>query len=127
MTIPDLTSEEIALPAVIERNEKRVRLSFWKKVLRVSGRIPFAQEAASAYFCATDRKTPTRVRATLLAALAYFVMPADMIPDFIAAIGFTDDATVMLTALGIVQAHIKPEHQEQARRAFNRPREKENR
>jgi uncharacterized membrane protein YkvA (DUF1232 family) len=120
-TIPDFRSEEIQLPAVVERNEKRVRLSFWKKLRKVGARIPFAEEAASAYFCAIDRKTPMRVRATLLAALAYFVIPADVVPDFLAVIGFTDDATVLLTALGIVQAHIKPRHCQQARKALDLP------
>lgn len=90
-------------------------------MLKVGGRIPFAEEAASAYFCAVDRRTPTRVRATLLAALAYFVLPTDLVPDFIAAVGFTDDATVLLTALGIVQTHIKPHHADQARQALGLP------
>lgn len=119
--MPDFRSTKIQLPAVIERNEKRVRLSFWKKLRRVGGRIPFAEEAASAYFCATDRKTPMRVRATLLAALAYFIMPADLVPDFLAVIGFTDDATVLLTALSIVQVHIKPHHGKAARQALGLP------
>ncbi len=120
-TIPDFQSGEIQLPAVIERNEKRVRLSFWKKLVRVGAHIPFAEEAASAYFCATDRKTPMRVRATLFAALAYFVMPADIVPDFLAVIGFTDDATVLLMALSIVQTHIKPRHTRAARNALDLP------
>ena len=120
-TIPDFRSEEIQLPAVVQRNEKRVRLSFWKKLRKVAAHIPFAEEAASAYFCAVDRKTPMRVRATLLAALAYFVMPADVVPDFLAVIGFTDDATVLLTALSIVQAHIKPQHAKAARQALGLP------
>jgi len=117
-SIPDFGSKEIQLPAVMARNEKRVRFSFWKKMLKVGGRIPFAEEAASAYFCAIDRRTPTRVRATLLAALAYFVMPADIVPDFIAVLGFTDDATVLLTAVGIVQSYIKPHHNQEARHAL---------
>ncbi len=117
-SIPDFGSKDIQLPAVMARNEKQVRFSFWKKMLKVGGRIPFAEEAASAYFCAIDRQTPVRVRATLLAALAYFVMPADLVPDFIAVLGFSDDATVLLTALGIVQSHIKPRHNQEARRAL---------
>jgi len=117
-SIPDFGSKDIQLPAVMARNERRVRFSFWKKMLKVGGRIPFAEEAASAYFCAIDRRTPVRVRATLLAALAYFVMPADLVPDFIAVLGFSDDATVLLTALGIVQSHIKPRHSQEARRAL---------
>jgi len=117
-TVPDFKSKDIHLPAVMARNEKQVRFSFWKKMLKVGGRIPFAEEAASAYYCAIDRRTPIRVRATLLAALAYFVMPADLVPDFIAVFGFSDDATVLLTALGIVQSHIKPHHNQEARRAL---------
>ena len=34
-----------------------------------------------------------------VAAMAYFIMPADMIPDFIIGLGFTDDATVFLDSL----------------------------
>ena len=70
------------LPVVIERNRRTVERGFWKKLLQLTGRIPFAEDLAAAYFCATDPKTPTRVKGILLAALAYFVMPVDLIPDF---------------------------------------------
>ncbi len=46
----------------------------------------------------------------LYAALAYFVMPFDVIPDFVAGLGFTDDAAVMAMAIGLVARHITPEH-----------------
>ena len=55
---------------------------------------------------------------TLMAALAYFVLPFDIIPDFIAGLGFTDDATVLLAAIGMVRAHITPVHREAAKRAL---------
>lgn len=118
-TPPDLTSEEIQLPAVIARNERTARRGFWQKMARVAGRIPFAEEAASAYYAAIDPKTPTRVRATLLAALAYFVLPADLIPDIVTGLGFTDDATVLMTAIGIVSGHIKEDHKAKARAALH--------
>lgn len=108
------------LPATIAKNERTVKRSFWRKLTRVAGQIPFAEDAAAAYFCAVDRQTPARVRATLLAALAYFVVPTDLIPDFIAGIGFSDDATVLMTALGIIAAHLKPQHREQARKALRK-------
>lgn len=108
------------LPATIVQDERTVKRSFWRKLTRVAGQIPFAEDAAAAYFCAIDPQTPARVRATLLAALAYFVVPTDLIPDFIAGIGFSDDATVLMTAIGIISAHLKPQHRKQARKALDK-------
>lgn len=61
------------------------------------------------------------VKGVLLAALAYFVMPADLVPDVMMGFGFTDDATVLATALSVVGASIKPEHKRQARRLLRLP------
>jgi len=116
---PDPTA--IQLPAVIARNRSTVERGFWKKLLAVAGRIPFAEDLAAAYFCAADPLTPTRVRGVLLAALAYFVIPVDIIPDFIAGFGFTDDAAVLATAIGLVSRHIKPRHRQRARAALDLP------
>ena len=116
----DIADPVHQLPAIMVRNERTVRARFWPKLLKVAGRIPFAEEAASAYFCALDRRTPARVRATLLASLAYFILPADLIPDIIAAIGFSDDATVLMAALSIVSSHVKPHHQKEARKALGK-------
>ncbi|MBX3494671.1 MAG: DUF1232 domain-containing protein [Parvibaculum sp.] len=109
------------LPAVIARNEKTVNDGFWKKMARFAGKVPFAEEAASAWFCARDPKTPLRVKATLLAALAYFVTPVDLIPDVVAVFGFTDDAAVLMAAIGLVSSHIRPSHRKAARAALDLP------
>lgn len=116
---PDLESDEIQLPAVIERNEETVRVGFWSKLSKVAASIPFAEDLVAAYYCTRDPETPLRVRAILLAALAYFVLPTDMIPDFLAGLGFTDDATVLTAAIGLIATHMKPEHREAAQRALN--------
>jgi uncharacterized membrane protein YkvA (DUF1232 family) len=109
-----LDSEEIQLPAVIERNATRVERSFWNKLARVAAAIPFAEDLVAAYYCTRDPQTPMRVRAVLLAALAYFIVPMDAIPDFIAVFGFTDDMTVLATAIAMVAKHLKPQHREAA-------------
>ena len=117
----ELQNPQIALPAVIARNEEAVREGFWKKMTMFAGKVPFAEEAAAAWFCTRDPATPTRVKAMLLAALAYFVMPVDFVPDWIAAFGFTDDATVLMAAIGLVSSHMKPEHHAAARKALGLP------
>jgi uncharacterized membrane protein YkvA (DUF1232 family) len=103
------------LPAVIARNSRIVEKSFWQKLLKVAGHIPFAEELAAAYFCAIDASTPTRVKGVLIAALAYFVLPFDAIPDFIAGLGYTDDAAVLAAAVALVSGHIKDRHHQRAR------------
>jgi uncharacterized membrane protein YkvA (DUF1232 family) len=116
MEMPDPAT--VYLPATIAQNARTVEAGFWKKLLRFAGKIPFAEDAAAAYFCAVDPVTPTRVKGVLFAALAYFVMPFDAIPDFVAGLGFTDDAAVMAMAIGLVARHIKPEHWARARAAL---------
>ena len=101
------------------RDRGRVERGFWTKVRRTLGRVPFVEEAVAAYFCATDRDTPLQVKAILMGALAYFVVPTDMIPDFIAAFGFTDDAAVFYAALRMVAPHIKEPHRDRAREALD--------
>jgi uncharacterized membrane protein YkvA (DUF1232 family) len=93
---------------------------FWRKVSRVAARLPFAEDLLSAYFCAVDRKTPTYVRAVLCGAVAYFVLPADMIPDVLAPLGFTDDASVIAAAIAAVGAHLRPHHRDAARARLDR-------
>ncbi|MDP6872151.1 MAG: YkvA family protein [Alphaproteobacteria bacterium] len=95
--------------------EIRVRQDFWPKIRRVLGRVPFASELIAAYYCAIDPATPAHVKAILLGALAYFIVPVDMVPDFIVLLGFTDDAAVLFMAVNRVRRHIRPEHRERAR------------
>ena len=92
------------------REVERVRREFWRKARRVAARLPFAEDLLAACYCAFDRATPMQVKAALVAALAYFVLPLDAVPDMLPVIGFTDDATVLLTALRMVAGHVRPEH-----------------
>lgn len=97
----------------------RVRDEFWPKMKAVAAKIPFAEDAVAAYYCTLDRETPLRVRGTLLAALAYFVMPVDFLPDVLPALGFTDDAAVLMMAFQLISSYIKPEHRDAAKAALN--------
>jgi uncharacterized membrane protein YkvA (DUF1232 family) len=96
-------------------DEQIVRDGFWRKARRTLGRVPFTEEAVAAFHCATDATTPLPIRATLFGALAYFVMPFDVIPDFIAGLGYTDDAAVLFAAYKAASTHITEAHREKAR------------
>ena len=113
--------EAASLPLAIEQNRRRTRTKLVPKMLKVAGRIPFADDLAASYYCAIDKETPLKVKGVLFAALAYFVLPTDMIPDFLAGFGFTDDATVLATALGIVGTQITEGHRRAARKLLGLP------
>jgi uncharacterized membrane protein YkvA (DUF1232 family) len=102
------------------RDEAAVRRGFWSKLRRVAAGLPFAEDLLTAYYCAFDRDTPLSVKAALLAALAYFVLPFDVIPDVLPVLGFADDAAVLATAIRMVASHLQPEHREAARQAIER-------
>lgn len=117
-TAPEFDDADRFLPVATTARERIVREGFADKMLRVAGRVPFAQDLAAAYYCAVDMRTPRRVKAVLFGALAYFVVPTDLIPDIFAAIGFSDDAAVLMTALAAVGGSIREEHRRRARRLF---------
>ena len=101
------------------RRSDRVRRKFWATFRRAARYVPFADDLVAAYYCALDPATPQRVRAALLAALAYFILPFDALPDILAGIGFSDDMTVLVATIAMVRAHITPVHREAARKALS--------
>jgi uncharacterized membrane protein YkvA (DUF1232 family) len=108
------------VPAVQQVNEVRVRTGFWPKLTRTVGRVPFARELLSVYYCARDPETPAPAKGMMLAALAYFVLPTDAVPDVIAGLGFTDDAAVIGALISLVGANLKPRHRQAAIDALDR-------
>ena len=120
----DKTTIEKILKPESEKTQKsraaKVRAAFWKTVRKAAGHIPFMEDVVASYYCAFDPQTPTRVRGILLAALAYFVMPFDLIPDMLAVIGFTDDIAVLTIAISAVRAHITDAHYQAARKILEK-------
>ncbi len=113
--------DEILMPGDEAENTKReqtLKDKFWKKLRETATRIPFIEDVAAAYYCALDPKTPHKVRGILLAALAYFILPLDAIPDFLVGFGLTDDLTVLAAALAAIKGNITDAHHIAAKKAL---------
>uniref|UniRef100_UPI0004726ACD YkvA family protein n=1 Tax=Vibrio parahaemolyticus TaxID=670 RepID=UPI0004726ACD len=67
----------------------------------------------------TDPTPAVRHKAILGGALAYFVLPTDMVPDVLAGVGFTDDMAALTLAANSVGNAITKEHEAQAREKLN--------
>ncbi len=96
-------------------DEQQVRRTFWTKARQTLGRVPFTEDAVAAFYCATDSATPLPVRATLFGTLAYFILPFDVVPDFLLGLGYTDDAAVLLAAFTTCKTYITHDHRAKAR------------
>ena len=115
-----LSSSRALTPYAVRLNTVVVRRGFWPKIRKLAVRIPFAEDAVAMFFCAFDRETPAYSKAILLAALAYFILPTDFIPDVFPVIGFTDDAAVIAAALAVAGRSIQPRHRQEARRVLEK-------
>ena len=118
-----LSRERALTPYAMRLNERRVARGFWPKIRKAAARVPFAADALSVWYCARDEQTPSAAKGMMLAALAYFVLPTDAVPDFIPMLGYTDDAAVFAALIGLVGRNLKPRHREAARTAILRLRD----
>ncbi len=100
------------LPVVHRQPDER---RFWRKLGRVVAHIPFAQDLVTAWYCAKDPATPMHVRAMLWGAVAYFILPMDLIPDYMVGIGYTDDAAVIAMVMSLLGRYVEPRHRDSAK------------
>ncbi|MBE3097915.1 MAG: DUF1232 domain-containing protein [Planctomycetes bacterium] len=91
--------------------------SFWAKLGKyalVAGK-QVVEKALILYYCLSDRDTPKWAKGVIIAALGYFILPLDAIPDFVPGVGYADDLGVLAVAFAAVLVHIKSEHREHAK------------
>ena len=77
------------------------------KILSKAGRT-IAKPAVEVLEMALDPLTPTQVRISLMAALAYLIMPFDLFPDFMPLLGFSDDFVALTAVLSIWSKYMTP-------------------
>jgi uncharacterized membrane protein YkvA (DUF1232 family) len=117
----DIKIGEILLPGEesdTEKRAKKVKSGFWPVFKKAFRQLPFSRDIAAGFYCAMDPNSPRRVRAILLGALAYFILPIDAVPDFLAMVGFGDDIAVLAAAIAAVRSNITPEHYRKADEAL---------
>jgi uncharacterized membrane protein YkvA (DUF1232 family) len=100
--------------------ERVIRRRLTSRLRALAAMLPFAQEIATAYFCAFDRRTPAGVKLALLGALAGFLLPQRLIPKMLQSLVLGGDVGLLLGALqGLRPAH--PSRASAARAPAPRP------
>ena len=94
---------------------------FWAKITnhyKKAGK-KLIEIALLLYYSMRDKDTPKWAKTIMLGALGYFILPVDIIPDFVPIAGFADDIAMLTVAVASVAIHIKEEHKNKAKDIIN--------
>lgn len=111
---PEVIVDADALRATVGAAPAPDERSVLKKARRLFGRLPFVRDVVASWYATLDPETPTSAKMVLAAAIAYFVMPLDLIPDFIIGIGFADDAAAIALAIKTLSGIVNRSHYSRA-------------
>lgn len=89
---------------------------FWKKVEVNASKLgkKVLLEVLSLYYMLISEKTPMKIRVIIMAALGYFILPTDMVSDFIPVLGFSDDIAFLSYAFTKAQKYLTPDTKKKA-------------
>ena len=90
---------------------------FWAK-LRRAGTAMGAKvlyPALQLYYLMQSPAVKLADKALIVGALGYLILPADLVPDIIPLMGFTDDLTALMLVLRTVEKHLTPDIKARAR------------
>lgn len=96
-------------------NRKNSILEFFKK----TGRY-VTKKALLLYHVMTSRKVPFKEKLKICAALIYFIIPLDLVSDFIPFLGFGDDIVAIAWALHSAYSNVTPEIEQKVKEKLDK-------
>ncbi len=91
--------------------------SYWSKLknfAKQAGR-EVVEKSLILYYVGTDPTVPSWAKGIVAAALGYFIVPVDAIPDLAPFVGYADDLGAISMALAAIASCISKAHVEQAK------------
>ena len=105
-------------PIPLENNYEKhySESSFWDKIKNVAIKAGYEliNKALQLYYAMQSPSMPAKDKTIVIAVLGYFILPVDVVPDFIPALGFADDLAALAWALKTISSNITPEVKEKA-------------
>jgi uncharacterized membrane protein YkvA (DUF1232 family) len=97
-------------------------VTFWRKLrgmVAIAGHKTLFSSLVL-FNCLKDRDTPAWARGVIVGALGYLILPTDLIPDMLPGVGYGDDWSTIVVALGTVAAYIKETHKLRAKEQLDK-------
>ncbi len=90
--------------------------ALWDKAARVARKIGYEtlRSVLILFYTLENPQVPAKVRAVILGALGYFILPVDLIPDFIPVVGMSDDIAIVAAAIAYAAMYITQEAKDKA-------------
>jgi uncharacterized membrane protein YkvA (DUF1232 family) len=95
-----------------EYSEQGLRDKLMRIARKAGAKVVYA--VLVAYYAVQSDALSFSDKAKLYGALGYFILPVDLIPDTILAMGYTDDMAALLYVLRTVSTNITPETKRKA-------------
>jgi uncharacterized membrane protein YkvA (DUF1232 family) len=94
---------------------------FWAKVSSVAKKagIKVIYVALLLYYVLQDPCVPKADKAKIYGALGYFILPLDLIPDWVPVAGYGDDLAALMWAIHAVWANVTPTMKSKAKARLN--------
>lgn len=111
-------SEQYNFEKMIEGQDQHYSdKKFLHKMKKFGGGLGYKamQAAATLYVALRSPEMPKSNKLIVLGALGYFILPLDLVVDFLPLFGLTDDAFIILTALGKVYLSITEDMKDEAK------------
>lgn len=91
--------------------------AFWEKLKSLAGKAgaKLVYYALVLFYTLMDPAVPVKYKAVIAGALGYFILPLDLLPDFLPFAGLADDWAALIAAVSYVVSAITPASKEKAR------------
>lgn len=109
--------KEIKTEDLVKYEKNYSEDGLWKKIGNVAKKagLKTVYMVLLLYYVLISDSTPKKYKAMIIGALGYFILPLDAIPDFVPAVGYTDDMAAIAGAILAVAKCISPEIEAQAK------------
>ena len=104
-------NKEIKDEEIVKYSKHYDENDLWEKFRKFAKKagIKVCYAALLLYYVLKSPDTSSKDRAKILGALGYFILPIDLIPDFIPIAGYTDDLAALVWGVYCVIKGITPE------------------
>ena len=109
--------KEIKKEDLVKYEKNYSEEGLWKKMGNVAKKagLKTLYMVLLLYYVLKDPSTPQQYKAMIIGALGYFILPLDLIPDFVPAVGYSDDVAALAGALLAVAKCVSPAKENQAK------------